>query len=282
MSSHQTTTATTRHQHSPTIALKPVTSPSDIPHLAAINEHALDSDPLKQWMARYTSSTEYDTTVVALTSALRDSNYRVVKAVVPDASTGSDDGEKIVGFVHWMCGYIYLEGGYGSAQRNCKKDVEGVGGSGQGVGDVKDPASDVAEVLAEESARLGQGSGGQKDQDDEARARRLKRGEAKYIDTRNHYIGAIRGKKHMFVRRLMVLPEFQGRGIGRKLMKVVTDDADRQKIVCWLFARPAGAKMYESFGFKVVSVTEMDEPEDGFTCPAGKGMMRSPQPVVID
>lgn len=266
-------TSTNHQQHEPlNITLEPVTSPSDIPQLANINEKALEGDALKQWMALYTGRTEWDTTVEAVTGALSDPNYHVVKAAIPISN--SEGGEKIVGFVHWMCGYIHLEGGYNSAQSNSKKDIKRLESGGE---DVKDPSSGFAETLAGESLRLEQGS---EKGEDEARARRLKRGEAKYVETRNHYIGAIRGKKHVFVRRIMVLPEFQGRGVGRRLMKVVTDDADRQGIVCWLFARPAGERMYESSGFKVVSATDMDEPEDGFVCPASKGMMRLPEPVL--
>lgn len=263
--------STDRQQHeSLNITLEPVTSPSDIPQLANINEKALEGDPLKQWMALYTGRTEWNTTVEAVTGALGDPNYHVVKAVI----SNPEGGEKVVGFVHWMCGYIHLEAGYNSAQSNMKKDIKRLETGGE---DVKDPSSDFAEKLAGESSRLEQGS---EKEEDEARARRLKKGESKYVETRNHYIGAIRGKKHVYVRRIMVLPEFQGRGVGQTLMKVVTDDADRQRIVCWLFARPAGEKMYESFGFRVVSVTNMDEPEDGFVCPASKGMMRLPQPAI--
>lgn len=286
----------TSHQPGPprtteTITLKPVTSSSDVPALADINERALDGDPLKRWMALYIGRTEWESTVDAVSGALSDPSYHVVKAVVCDSETdsgaaGGGGKERIVGFVHWMCGYIHLEGGYNSAQCNLKKDIERLESGSKGERerereDVKDPSSGLVEDLARESSRLRHDTESkEEDGDEEVRARRLERGETKYVETRNHYIGAVRGKKHMFVRRLMVLPEFQGRGIGRRLMKVVTGEADRQKIVCWLFSRPAGERMYESLGFRVISVTDMDEPEDGFVCPASKGMMRLPRPVM--
>lgn len=56
--------------------------------------------------------------------------------------------------------------------------------------------------------------------------------------------------------------------------------ADKQKIVSWLYARPAAAKMYQDAGFQVVGVTEVrvaegDEPLD---VPPGQAMLREPQP----
>lgn len=255
------------------VTLKPVTSEADAPQLANINEKALEGDPLKEWLALYTGRTEWSTTVEAVTGALNDPTYRLVKAVVSDPDSEGD--EKIVGFVHWMCGYVHLEKGYNSAQSNLKRDLE----LKDVVKDVKDPSSDLSEELAKEASFLETSLAGTKSKEDDHRARRLKKGEVKYIETRNHYISAIRGKKHIFVRRIMVLPEYHGREVGKQLLKVVTDSADQQKIVCWLFSKPAGEGLYTNFGFKVISVTGMDEPEDGFVCPASKGMMRAPQPV---
>jgi len=255
------------------VTLKLVTSKADAPQLANINEKALEGDPLKLWMATYTERTEWKSTLEAITSALNDPTYRLHKAVIPDSSVES--GEKIVGFVHWMCGYIHLENGYNSAQSNLKRNLE----HKDVVKDVKDLASDFPEKLADAASQLDDKSVQDRSHEDDKRAWRLKKGAAKYVVTRNSYISVIRGKKHIYVRRIMVLPDYQGYGIGRKLMKVVTDDADRQKIVCWLFARPAGEPLYLKLGFTLVSVIDMDEPEDRFVCPAAKGMMRLPRPV---
>ena len=255
------------------IALKRVTSEADVPQLANINEKALEGDPLKLWMAAYTERTEWKNTVEAVTGALGDPNYHLLKAVILDPSVES--GEKIVGFVHWMCGYIHLENGYNSAQSNLKRDLE----PKDVIKDVKDPASDVPEKLVGAASQLEDDTTQDRSDEDNRRAWRLKRGNAKYVETRNSYIGAIRGKKHIYIRRIMVLPEYQGHGVGRRLLKAVTDDADRQKIVCWLFARPAGEPLYAKLGFAIIYVVDMDEPEDDFVCPPAKGMMRLPVPV---
>lgn len=250
------------------LTIKPVTSSSDIPALANINERALESDPLKQWMALFTERTEYDTTVKAVTEALTDPEYRIVKAVIPDPDPQSAQGELIVGFVHWFTGYIKLEKVDPFAKNQLRTNE---------VKDVKDVTSNLAEELAKKARLLEGMSTGDREAVD--RARRLKKGEAKYVATRNHYVAAIRGKKHCFIRRIMVVPEYQGCGVGRRLIDVVTQEADRLKIVCWLFARPAGERLYERVGFKVWGVTEMDEAEEGLECPVTKSMIRLPKPA---
>lgn len=255
-----------------TLTLKPVTSDLDVPALATINDRALDADlAFKRWMAMFTERTDWDTTVSAVTEAIGDPEYRLVKAVV-----SSDDGEKIVGFIHWFCGWIVLEKVDPFAVEKSDQ-VQSQQTQNRPVADIKDVASNVAETLADEAAALEEKP--RPTEEEIVRARRLKKGEKKYIRTRNHYIAAIRGKRHMFIRRIMVLPEYQGMGIGRQLMKVVTDEADRLKIVCWLFARPMGVRMYERFGYVTVGVTEMDEVEEGFECPETRSMMRVAQPV---
>lgn len=251
------------------LTLKPVISESDVFDLATINDRALDADTnFKQWMALFTERTDWSTTVQAVKEALSDPDYRLVKAVVPGSD--SDNDEKIVGFIHWFCGWIQLEQVDPFASQASLATETAT--------DIKDVASNMAETLAKEAADLK--AVPESSQEDLVRARRLKKGERKYVETRNHYISAIRGKRHMFIRRIMVLPDYQGMGIGKKLMKVVTDEADRLKIVCWLFARPGGVPMYKKLGYEVAAVTDMHEPEENFECPETLSMIRFAQPVL--
>lgn len=253
------------------VTLKPVSSEADIPALADINGQALEGDPLKEWMKLFTERTERQTTIDAVKSAITDPEYSLIKAVIPDSS--SPNGEKIVGFCHWFCGWIVLEKVDPFAK---KPQVQKVTESAI---DTRDVASNIAEDLAQTADKLDEKP--KQTAEEVGKAARLRIGEARYIDTRNHYIGAIRGKKHMYIRRLMVLPEYQGRGIASKLLRVVTDEADKQKIVCWLFSRPAGEKLYTKVGFEIMGETEMDEKAYNFVCPSSKSMMRPPQPVAI-
>lgn len=85
------------------------------------------------------------------------------------------------------------------------------------------------------------------------------------------------------LRRMMVHPDHQRKGIGRKLLQWGLDLADREKIVGWLYARPAAAKMYEDAGFKVVGATEIRVPEgdEPLDVPPGLAMLREPRPIGV-
>lgn len=233
------------------VVLKPVTSEEDIPALAEINDLALEGDPLKTWMQMFTERNEYESTVKSVREALSDPSYHIIKAVIPDPADSNK--EKIVGFCHWLEGYIVLD----KVDPFAKKPAP-----------VPSTAEEGKDVKAEDAQSQ-----------DADRAARLRVGEARYVTTRNYYIACIRGKKHMFIRRLMTLPEYQGRGIASKLLKVVTDDADRQKIVCWLNSRPAGEPLYKKVGFTVIAQTSMDQPDYGLMVPPTCAMLRLPQPT---
>lgn len=247
------------------VALQSVTSEDDVTALAEINDLALEGDPLKTWMVMFTERSEYESTVKAVREALTDPTYRLVKAVIPHPADSTK--EKIVGFCHWLEGYIVLD----KVDPFAKKP-ELASGNQKEVPDVKDLASNIAEDLEAKAQTL-------QSQDDADRAARLRIGEAIYVTTRNHYIASIRGKKHMFIRRLMTLPEYQGRGVASQLLKVVTDEADRQKIVCWLNSRPAGEPLYKKVGFQVIAETMMDEPEYNLQVPRTCAMLRLPQSI---
>ena len=79
---------------------------------------------------------------------------------------------------------------------------------------------------------------------------------------------------------MMVHPGHQRKGIGKKLLQWGLDLADEEKIVSWLFARPAATKLYESAGFKAVGLLEVQIPEEDepLDVPAGVAMLREPQP----
>jgi GNAT superfamily N-acetyltransferase len=81
---------------------------------------------------------------------------------------------------------------------------------------------------------------------------------------------------------MMVHPNHQRKGIGKKLLQWGLDRADKEKIVSWLFARPAAAKMYRNAGFKPVGLLEVHVPEDDepLDVVPGEAMLREPQPYM--
>lgn len=65
---------------------------------------------------------------------------------------------------------------------------------------------------------------------------------------------------------MTVLPEHQGKGIGKRLVAVVTDQADREGMPCYLEASKdvPNIPIYERMGFKFVRKLDCDD--DGNKC----------------
>lgn len=65
---------------------------------------------------------------------------------------------------------------------------------------------------------------------------------------------------------MVVLPEAQGRGIGRMLVSVVTDRADAEHMPCYLEASrdKPNIQIYERMGFRFVKQMNCDD--DGEIC----------------
>ena len=77
--------------------------------------------------------------------------------------------------------------------------------------------------------------------------------------------------------RLIVDPSYQRQGIGQKLLNWGIETADDENIVAWLFCRPAGYKLYERNGWKVVLSVEVDVPDDDLEVAPVVAMLRSPR-----
>ncbi|KAB5558715.1 acyl-CoA N-acyltransferase [Coniochaeta sp. 2T2.1] len=82
---------------------------------------------------------------------------------------------------------------------------------------------------------------------------------------------------YYFLNIMTVLPEHQGKGIGRRLVTVVTDQADREGMPCYLEASRDVPNMaiYERMGFKFVKKLDCDDNGDICTLYT---MVREPQP----
>jgi GNAT superfamily N-acetyltransferase len=65
---------------------------------------------------------------------------------------------------------------------------------------------------------------------------------------------------------MVVLPEAQGKGIGKRLMATVTDQADAEGMPCYLEASRDKPNMdiYGKMGFRFVKQLECDD--DGEVC----------------
>lgn len=59
------------------------------------------------------------------------------------------------------------------------------------------------------------------------------------------------GRLHALITEMIVLPEYQGRGIGKQILKILTDVCAKAKIRdIQLFSAKGKAGFYEKYGFK--------------------------------
>lgn len=90
-------------------------------------------------------------------------------------------------------------------------------------------------------------------------------------------------KGYYFCNIITVLPEAQGKGVGRALMEEVTDMADREGVWCYLESSRSEPNMaiYEKFGFELAK--EMECRDDDVEGDEGVCklycMLREPRPV---
>ncbi|KIY01549.1 uncharacterized protein Z520_03101 [Fonsecaea multimorphosa CBS 102226] len=264
-----------------TITIKPITSEADIPACATVADAALKADGLHEFRRRY-SKNVYDNTVEKLTDALRDDRGRffLFKAVVSPARTAQTANteaqeETIVGFTLWRKGYVEVPKMDPFAPKKETTEsattdtstinvpiTEGVNAesavdiqtipttqiSGDGAtGPATKPKPFYANPDAEVARKLG-----------------------------NAYIGAIRGKRHLYLHWLSIHPSYQRQGIGQKLLDWGIEVADRENIVAWLFARPAGIRLYERNGWKAVLTIDVDVPDEDLTVAPVVAMLRVP------
>ena len=71
---------------------------------------------------------------------------------------------------------------------------------------------------------------------------------------------------YYFCNAISILPGHQGKGIGRKLMEVVIDKADREGMPCYLESSKdvPNVRIYQRLGFKLMRDMECDD--DGVVC----------------
>lgn len=86
-----------------------------------------------------------------------------------------------------------------------------------------------------------------------------------------HFFGSLlrtqeehmRGQAYIFMRLLVVLPSYQGKGIGTRLLRWGLEQADQLGVKVWIDASPAGLRLYQKLGWEEVSRLEIDLQEWG-------------------
>ena len=215
--------------------------PADIPELApALRPLGLKATARVEFVEKYGKKNTYEDGVEKFTKNISDPKSHIFKAMMRVAG----GVEMLVGLSEWYVGFLDIA----KIDPFAEKPVE----------DARGVAETVAEEKLEERGILEMGTfsteldGQYRDPNP-------------YVDMvrrmGNAYVGTIRGKKHVILRRLVVHPDFQRRGIGRKLMQWGLDEADRLGIVSWLFARPAGIQLYQRCGYVEVANISFDIPD---------------------
>lgn len=86
-----------------------------------------------------------------------------------------------------------------------------------------------------------------------------------------HFFGSLlrtqeehmRGQAYIFMRLLVVLPPYQGKGIGTRLLRWGLEQADQLGVKVWIDASPAGLGLYKKLGWEEVSTLEIQLKEWG-------------------
>ena len=217
-----------------------VTNPSDLLDLATLSHLALLPDPLHAFIEKYSDppTTIYEETNAKLLSALSEPTSHTFKAVKPVRNADGVLEGKIVGYAHWYVGYIDLP----------KTDPFAPVASEAGTTPYNIEENLPVNPLSDLWRRSG-----------------------------NLYVSTIRGKKHVYLRRMIIHPDYQRQGIGTRLLKWGLDLADSEGIVSWLFSRPAARAMYEKEGWNEVGRCEILAEDENV--PPVVGMLRVPDPA---
>ncbi|OAP57638.1 hypothetical protein AYL99_08376 [Fonsecaea erecta] len=276
------------------ITIKPITSEADIPICATLADAALKPDGLHEFRKRY-SKNVYDNTVDKLTDALRDdrgrfSLFKAVLSTTPSNDRRGDpndtvetentqaqgEHETIVGFTLWRKGYLEVAKMDPFAPKNETTEGAFIDTSvinvpiSEGVN--TDATADIPTIPTTQVS----GDGASGPEKAKPKPFYANPDEELFRKLGNAYVSAIRGKRHLYLHWLAVHPSYQRLGIGQKLLDWGVEVADRENIVSWLFARPAGIKLYDRNGWKAVLTIDVDVPDEDLEVAPVVAMLRVP------
>ncbi|KAG8157832.1 hypothetical protein KVR01_012494 [Diaporthe batatas] len=212
----------------PLFSLHPVVE-GDIPTLTALSGLTFDSDRHTQLKAAHPTK-PYDHAAGTPDAIMHwlslPQKVEVTKAV--DNATG-----QIVGCVGWVF-------------RGFDRDPSATGAAAE---NAPEPTKPPAHSVSSDYAKTGSA-----DLDPLEQLRGL---------TDDHFARFMRkimppGTRCMFIAGIQVHPEYQGRGIGRALVRKGTDRADVEGVICWVHSSEAGAVLFPKCGFKVDESLEID------------------------
>ncbi|KAJ0381821.1 hypothetical protein COL922a_013776 [Colletotrichum nupharicola] len=72
------------------------------------------------------------------------------------------------------------------------------------------------------------------------------------------YEKAVDGRKHNYIKHIMVDPKYQRKGIGAKLLRTVIDISDAERVSTFLVASAEGYGLYKRLGFEDLGTWTID------------------------
>lgn len=245
------------------VHIERVACAEEIPLLAEISEEALKPDSFYDAVTLYGPLTPLEAVTLSLQNAMaHPSSHFVFKAVLGDAGPASASQQIIAGWAHWTVGYIEIPkvDPFDSADEDIAHNGDANSLLPVAEATVQNEAKSPINVVDDTKQELDMGKAAF---------------EKSHIDIWNGYIRSIRGKKHIYLRRVVVLPQYQRQGIATKLLRWGAEYSDREGIVGWLNARPAGLPMYRKAGWVPVNTVSYSLP-DVHVAPVVQ-MLRKPQ-----
>lgn len=222
-------------------SLKPITE-SDIPALAELAGLAFETDRHTLLKAAHPTS-PYDH-AAGVPESIR--HWLSLPRRVLATKAVDDESGAVLGFVGWASrGFDLSPAAPGPADGGSGPGSSGQGGGGAGAGARKPPRHSVPTDYVEDTSP---------GLDPLARLNEL---------TSSHFAEFQRrmmpeGARCMYILGINVSPRYQGRGIGRALIRQGTDLADAEGVPCWVHSSEAGAATFRKRGWEVDEVLEID------------------------
>ncbi|KZL79791.1 gnat family acetyltransferase [Colletotrichum incanum] len=72
------------------------------------------------------------------------------------------------------------------------------------------------------------------------------------------YVNAVNGRKHSYVKNVMVDPKHQKKGVGAKLLQTIIEISDAERIPTFLVASAEGYNLYKRLGFQDLGTWTID------------------------
>ena len=236
---------------SPRFTLYPA-QPADIPQLAAISARAFARDANTQMKAQGQKPGAFEHGMAAglrMWIGLPPSRCVVLKAVERHGDGDGDGAGRIAGWVCWGVRGAELALPSADDEEESLVVARGPDQDGQAAA-ASDPAAEQRQDQEQQQVAA-------PDADAASRIERFETMTSKHLAAFQKKVMP-EGTRCMYIIAAAVDPAAQGRGVGSRLVRWGTEQADRHGVFCWVHASEAGWRMFEGKGFVEVERLTID------------------------